>query len=560
MGKIKVIDLFCGAGGFTTGASLVDEVEVIACVNHDVNAIKSHKANHPEVVHFTEDVRDRSMIAQLRTIVEKHRRQDPDCRIIIWASLECTNFSKAKGGLPRDADSRTLADYLYYYIEQLDPDAIWIENVMEFMAWGPLDMKGKPISKNAGEDYLRWRDSIKFYGYDFDWRKLNAADYGARQTRVRYFAQFVRVGMPIVWPEQTHSKDGKDLPKWLPVKDVLQFEDKGQSIFTRKKPLVENTLKRIYAGLVKYVANGDESFLKKYYSGRPEGKVVSCDSPAGTITCIDGQAVVQCNFIAQYNGGGHDQRTHPVSSPLTSVSTNGRHAVVQPVFITKYYGNGRNISSLDNPSGTLTTKDRMCTVFIDKQYSGEHNHQSADRPAGTVLTNDKQHLVQLEGWLMDTNFGNVGRAVDEPAPTQLACRKHNYLINPQYDSKGRDTDDPCFTLIARMDKMPPYLAQIQKGNSDQKGLAILIYEDDNDTMRKIKCFMAAYGITDITMRMLHIEELLQIQGFPRNYKLVGTKTEHKKYIGNAVEVHMAKALIAAQASKLSGYKSKEEAA
>lgn len=584
MSKIKIIDLFCGAGGLSTGASMVEGVEVIACVNHDEMAIESHKANHPSVLHFTEDVRDRSMIAHLRRLVENVRNEQPGCFILVWASLECTNFSKAKGGLPRDADSRTLADYLYYYIEQLDPDGLWIENVIEFMAWGPLDKAGKPISRDCGIDYVRWRESIKFYGYEFEWKELNAADYGAVQSRKRYFAQFVKHGLPIAWPKPTHSKNASaGAEKWKPVRQVLDFEDKGTSIFTRKKPLVENTLKRIYAGLVKYVAGGDDSFIQKHFSGRPMGKVVPTNGPAGTITTSANQSLIQCAFIAQYNGGGDDQRVHPIENPLTSVSTNGRHAVVQPIFLYKYYGHGHNLASLDDPSGTVTTKDRLCVVWIDKQFGGDANHQSINQPAGSILVNDKhcvmnafmvksysgggqhqsidspsgsiltvpkENLVQVESWLLDTSFSNTGKSIEQPAPTVLASRKHHYLVNPQYQSKGGDVDKPCFTLIARMDKAPPYLVQVESEDSESRDLAILIFPEDSETMKKIKLFMAAYGITDIYMRMLRVDELLAIQGFPEGYILKGTKTQQKKFIGNAVEVNMGKALIQAQAKAL----------
>src|SRR5690606_26644050 len=129
-----------------------------------------------------------------------------DCIITIWASLECTNFSKAKGGLPRDADSRTLAEHLYMYVEGIKPDYLMIENVVEFMAWGPLDENGKPVSKKRGCDYLRWIDNIKDYGYRFDYKELNAADYRTYTSRTRYYAQFAKGDLPISWPEATHTK------------------------------------------------------------------------------------------------------------------------------------------------------------------------------------------------------------------------------------------------------------------------------------------------------------------------------------------------------------------
>lgn len=549
---IKIIDLFCGAGGLTTGASRVPGVQVIACVNHDDVAISSHKANHPEVMHFVEDVRSLPMILNLKQLVDRERKIDPDVVILVWASLECTNFSKAKGGLPRDADSRTLAECLFKYVELLNPDGLWIENVEEFMAWGPLDENGKPVSRRNGSDYVKWCNRVQNCGYSFDFKILNAANYGAYTSRKRFFAQFNKPGFPIVWPEITHSKEGRldvfsDLKKWKPVREVLDFSNKGKSIFTRKKPLVENSLKRIYAGLIKHVGNGDESFLKKYFSGRPAGKVISVDGPCGTIKTIDGHALVQTEFITQYNGGGHDQRTLATDRPLTSVSTTGRHALVQPEFIIKYYGNSET-QSVNQPSGTVTTKDRMAAVWIDKQYGRSENHQNIDRPAGSILGNDKHALMQT---FIVKHYSNGGQhnSVDGPAGSLLTVPKENlvqcesFILNPQYKSKGGSINNPCFTLITRMDKMPPYLVHIETTGE----MAVVIFPDDSETMRKIKLFMAEYGICDITMRMLTVDELKAIQGFPTDYILLGNQTQQKKHLGNAVEVNMGKSLIQSQA-------------
>ena len=209
--KLLYIDLFCGAGGTSTGveaATLGGQkcAHVIACVNHDPHAIASHLANHPEAKHYTEDIRT----LDLTTLVEHtalKRKENPGSLLVLWASLECTNFSKAKGGQPRDADSRTLAEHLFRYVDTLKPDYIQIENVEEFMMWGDLDENGKPISRDAGRLYLRWVRNMCSRGYDFAHRVLNAADFGAYTSRKRFFGIFARKGLPIVFPEPTHSRD-----------------------------------------------------------------------------------------------------------------------------------------------------------------------------------------------------------------------------------------------------------------------------------------------------------------------------------------------------------------
>ena len=153
--NLLYIDLFCGAGGTSTGveSARIDGeqcAKVIACVNHDTNAIASHAANHPEALHFTEDIRTLEL-SPLVEHLKKSKVQYPSASVVLWASLECTNFSKAKGGQPRDADSRTLAEHLFRYIEAIDPDYIQIENVEEFMSWGPMDENGKPLSMQKGK-------------------------------------------------------------------------------------------------------------------------------------------------------------------------------------------------------------------------------------------------------------------------------------------------------------------------------------------------------------------------------------------------------------------------
>lgn len=557
MNQIFYIDLFSGAGGTTTGIHMVNNgVKVAACVNHDTNAIESHKANHPDCLHFVEDVRDFKVVLALKKLVKQLRSDNPECIIAIWASLECTNYSKAKGGLPRDADSRTLANALFMYIEELAPDYIDIENVREFMSWGPLDENGRPISRKNGIDYQRWVKTIQNYGYDYDFRLLNSADFGAFTSRLRYFGQFAKRGMPVHWPEATHAKNPKkgglfgSLKPWNPVRKVLDLSDEGASIFVRTKPLSENTLKRIYAGLVKFVANGDDTFIQKYFSGHPQSKVISVNGPAHTITIIDHHSPVfvkrhngfsPCFLAAYYSTG---ENIHSLEKPCPTVSTKDRFTKVQPKFITNYYNGGGQLSSIESPNPTLTgvPKQRLTSIlFIDQQFGNSKPHD-INRPAGTVTTNPKQNLVAAEPWIMNTNFNNVGSSINEPAPVVTANRKWHYLLNPQYNNKGNSINQPCFTLIARMDKKPPHLVSTEHS----RFFAIPIFDKENETMKRIRVFMAIHGIIDIKMRMLKIPELLKIQGFPADYILKGTQTEQKKYIGNAVVPLVAKAIVAAR--------------
>lgn len=542
--KLLYIDLFCGAGGISTGvesARVNGEqcAKVIACVNHDANAIASHAANHPDALHFTEDIRTLEL-SPLVAHTERLRLLHPDAYLVLWASLECTNFSKAKGGMPRDADSRTLAEHLFRYIEALRPDYIQIENVEEFMSWGDMDENGKPISRDKGRCYLRWVNNVCKYGYDFDWRILNAADYGAYTSRKRFFGQFAIKGLPIVFPEATHAKcttnNGSlfqdDKKPWKPVREVLDLNDEGESIFGRKKPLVEKTLERIYAGLIKFVAGGKDEYLIRYNTVRAHDTVKSLDEPCGTLTTENRFAKAKVHFLSKQFSGDPTGKNISIDEPAGTITCRDHHA-----FVSAHYGHGFN-TSIDEPAPTLTCKDRFGLVtsnFLEMQY-GNGTPASTDEPAPAVTTNPKHNLVSVKPWIMNTSFGNVGSSIDEPSQVITANRKWHYLMNPQFACKGGSIDKPCFTLIARMDKMPPYLV------STEEGLAIEVYETDSPMTRRIKEFMALYSIADIRMRMLRIPELKRIMGFPEDYTLIGTQAEKKKFIGNAVEVNMARVL------------------
>lgn len=444
------IDLFCGAGGTSTGIHLADvNATVIACVNHDMEAIKSHLANHPNCRHFTEDIRDFQVIVKLKKLVTELREKEPNCIINIWASLECTHFSKAKGGLSRDADSRTLANHLFRYQEMLDPDSIYIENVEEFLTWGPLDKNGKPIKELKGVDYDKWRDKFIDRGFDYDYRLLNSADFGAYTSRKRYFGIFVKQGYDIAFPKPTHAKDGKGgLKPWKAVREVLDLNEEGVSIFSlnaKGKPFADNTLKRVYYGLKKFHKEG--VFVKRFNGGKvnPQEKSKSANRPLGTIL------------------------------------SNNTHAMVKPKFLTSYYGNG-TAHSVSDPCNTLTTKERYALHSIEKK------------------------------WLVDT----------------------------QFDNKGKSIDEPCQTLIARMDKKPVYMVSTnteeQVDNSVEK-------PGVRPIERLMRYYMRKHGIADVKFRMLFLDELKRIQGFPEDYILTGTKKDKLKFIGNSVVPLMAQRLV-----------------
>ncbi len=513
------IDLFCGAGGTTTGIFLSNaNAKVVACVNHDAEAIKCHKKNHPECLHLTEDVRDFNVVLKLKNLVEKLRRENPGCFINIWASLECTHFSKAKGGMSRDADSRTLAMHLYKYIEQLDPDYVYIENVMEFRTWGPTMQQFKiengkklykashkhkkskviwldvpydtnkrhynnrklnswevPDKSRFSEFYNKWVHETCFYGFEYDWRKINSADLGAYTSRERYFGVFAKTGLPVNFPKQTHAKKGKhkelDLEPWLPVKDVLNLEEHGHSIFEKNKNgkhYSPNTMERVYYGLQKHSKEGV--------------------------------------FIKRYNGGNPKDKNSSINSPLGTILTNKTHSAV---FLTSYYGNG-GAHSANEPCNTITTKDRFAAHFVHYDY-GNATSSSIEKPAGSITSNPKHKLVTSQ-FTMDCQYANNARSIDRPGQT----------------------------LIARMDKSPVYLISAAKKDVIEQ---IKIKKSDSEIVKKIKLFMIENGILYVKIRSLFVEELKRIQGFPDDFELTGTKTNQLKFIGNSVVPLVAQKLV-----------------
>ncbi len=567
--NLLYIDLFCGAGGTSSGVEYARVngekcAKVVACVNHDRNAILSHQANHPDALHFTEDIRTLELSPMVEHL-HRMKTEYPDAYVVLWASLECTNFSRAKGGQPRDADSRTLAEHLFRYIEALQPDYLQIENVEEFMCWGELDKNGKPISRHKGTSYIRWVRHVCDYGYTYDWHLLNAADFGAYTSRKRFFGQFARKGLPIAFPTQTHAKAttafasqvvGNLFPSqyqpWRPVRDVLDLTDEGNSIFTKKKPLCEKTLERIYAGLVKFVAGGKEkadTWILKYNSTNQDGhhNPPGIDEPCPVVAVQNRLGLVKAQFLSKQFSGDPMSKNQSIEQPAGTVTTVDHHA-----FVTAYYGNGYN-SSIEDPAPTVTTKDRMAIVnpqFLTEYYGGaDHNH-TLNVPATTLTTRSRHALVSPQFIANEYSGGGQLSSLDQPNPAVLTKPKQQlvsaqYLMNPQFQSPGGSIDKPCFTLIARMDKMPPYLVTTEQGE-----LAIAITGKDSPMTRKIKQFMAAYGIIDIKMRMLKIIELKRIMGFPEDYILVGTQAEQKKFIGNAVEVNMSRVLCEALSRRL----------
>lgn len=278
-----IVDCFAGGGGASVGIEMALGRQVDIAINHDPDAILMHKTNHPDTLHLTEDI----FKADLKKYVKGRHVA------LMWASPDCTSHSKAKGGQPRKRGLRILPWAVYKHARVLLPDVIIMENVEEIQQWGPLDENGHPIPERRGEDYKKFITAMKSLGYVFDSRELVAADYGAPTTRKRWYAIFRRDGRDIVWPVQTHGKGGAGgLKPWEPIYKHLDLWDLGKSIFGRKKPLAENTMKRIARGLEKFVFNNPQPFIMKCYGGNYKGAGTGVDEPLRTVVTRDRFALV----------------------------------------------------------------------------------------------------------------------------------------------------------------------------------------------------------------------------------------------------------------------------
>ena len=359
--KDLIIDCFAGGGGASVGIEMALGRPVDIAINHDPQAIRMHKANHPETLHLTEDI---FKVDLQKYVAGRHVS-------LMWASPDCTSHSKAKGGQPREKGLRILPGAVYKHAKAILPDVIIMENVEEIQQWGPLDDNGHPIPDRKGEDYQRFISSMKSIGYEFDSRELVAADYGAPTTRKRWYAIFRRDGNPIVWPEPTHSKDGMFLPRWKECGDYIEWSDLGKSIFDREKPLAEATQARIANGIRKYIIENPHPYIVK-----------------------DERALA---FIIQYHGEtkAGDSRGQLLTEPIKTIDTSNRYGLVT-AFVTKFYKTGIG-QGCEEPLHTITTSPGhfgLVSAFLIKYY-GTGCGQTLDSPLGTITTKDRFGLVNV---------------------------------------------------------------------------------------------------------------------------------------------------------------------
>lgn len=539
-----IVDNFAGGGGASTGIQLAIGRSVDIAINHDPAAIAMHKVNHPYTDHYCESVWD----------VDPKKVVSGRPVALAWFSPDCKHFSKAKGGKPVEKKIRGLAWVAVRWAATVRPRVIMLENVEEFKTWGPLLKDGMPDPNRKGKTFQSFVNALKRLGYQVDFKELKACDYGAPTIRKRFFMVARCDGKPIVWPEQTHGhpdrlevQTGK-LKPWRTAAEIIDWDLPCPSIFDRKKPLAENTMKRIARGIKKFVIDNPEPFIVRVnYSGANHHYCDSIHSPLNTITAKNGWGLVT-PYIARIGqtGFGGDRMQYDINDPLTTVVSKAEHLLVAPTLI-QYHGeqSGSEVrgQQLQKPLMVVDASPRYALVasFLAKHYGGGYNGPGAslNDPLPTVTTVD--HNALITSHLIKMRGTNIGHTVNEPLHTITAGGLHlgevkAFLLKYYGSDIGQSVNDPLHTITTK----------------DKFGLVTIQGQD--------------YQIIDIGMRMLEPHELFAAQGFPSDYIIDRDFYGHKyskaaqvARCGNAVPPPFAEALVRANLPEICNAKRRKGA-
>ncbi|KOY81557.1 DNA cytosine methyltransferase [Lysinibacillus macroides] len=423
-----IVDNFAGGGGASTGIEMATGMSVDIAINHDPAAIAMHKLNHPDTEHFCESVWDVDPKEAVRG-----RKVG-----LAWFSPDCKHFSKAKGGKPVDKNIRGLAWVAVKWAITVKPRVIMLENVEEFKTWGPIDENGNPIKWQIGVTFNSFIKALEVLGYNVEFKDLRACDYGAPTTRKRFFMIARSDGRPIVWPNPTHGdpnseevKNGK-LKPWRTAGEIIDWSIGTPSIFDRKKPLAENTMRRIARGIERFVVNNPSPFIVRIGQTGFGGDRLQypLNMPLTTITTKAEHLLVAPTFLVNTSG-------HPgskLSDPLKTITTGGHHALITP-FLTTYYTettkNGVRGQTLQEPIATIPTANRfgLVNAFLTKYY-GSDIGQQVDEPLHTITTKDRFGLITVHGKPYQNQIVDIGMRMLQPHELYAAQGfPANYLID-----------------------------------------------------------------------------------------------------------------------------------
>lgn len=473
-----IVDSFAGGGGASIGIEAALGRSPDIAINHDPAAIAMHEVNHPATRHFQESV---------WTVKPKVVTGGANVGLL-WASPDCRHFSRAKGGKPVSPRVRGLAWVVVAWARAVAPRVICLENVPEFLTWGPLGPDNMPIKARAGETFARWAGQLERLGYRLEKKVLNAADFGAPTSRKRIFIVARRDGQPIRWPEPSHGP-GRPRP-WRTAAECIDWSIPCRSIFDRERPLAPATEQRIAFGLPKFVG---EPFLVNLTHG---GRVESLREPMRTVTGANrGEKALAVPYLIQMGYGerrGQAPRVLDINAPLGTVVASGGKFALVAAFLNKHYG-GVVGQSLHQPLGTVTKVDHhsLAAVFLTKFRAN-----SVGQGLGEPL-----HTVTAGAGGAGGHFGLVAA----------------FLLKYYGTALGQPLNAPLGAITSR----------------------------DRFSLVLVRIAGVEYAIADILMRMLAPHELAWAQGFPRDYILTGTKSERVAKIGNSVCPPVAEALVRA---------------
>ena len=539
-----IVDNFAGGGGASTGLEMATGYSVDIAINHDPEAIKMHKANHPNTEHYCENV----------WAVDPVKACKGHPVGLAWFSPDCKHFSKAKGGKPKDKNIRGLAWVALRWAGLVRPKVIMLENVEEFKTWGPLNRRHHPIKSKQGKTFEKFVQQLTDLGYKVEFRELIAADYGAPTMRKRFFMIARCDGKTIVWPEPTHAPaDSEEVKKGLLKPYVgaytqLDFSLPCPSIFDTSeeikekygiravRPLAQKTMDRIARGFKKFILDNPEPFIIQCNHGG-ERRPNDIREPMPTITGKHGYGIVEPYMVQIGQTGFTKDRSKDVREPLTTIVSKNEHCLISPTLI-QYHSetskDGVRGQTIEDPIMTVDSSNRYGLVasFLQKYYDGGYKGagDTLENPLPTVTAWDHNSVVTAN--LIQMNNHCDGRDLRDPIPTITAGDGHfgevrAFLIKYYGQGTGQDIEEPLDTVTSR----------------DRFGLVTIEGVD--------------YQIVDIGLRMLEPKELYGCQGFPDDYIIdhdytgkTYPRSEQVRRCGNAVCPPIPAALVRANLPEL----------
>lgn len=566
-----VVDNFAGGGGTSTGIEMATGYSVDIAINHDPEAIRMHKTNHPNTKHFCEDVWQVDPVAACNGHPVG----------LAWFSPDCKHFSKAKGGKPKDKFIRGLAWVACRWAGLVRPRVIMLENVEEFKTWGPLNRGHHPIKAKQGKTFEKFVQQLTDLGYVVEFHELVAADYGAPTMRKRFFMIARCDGKPIIWPKPTHAPADSEAVKagllkpYVGAYTQLDFSLPCPSIFDTSdeikekygiravRPLAPKTMERIARGLKKFVLENPEPFIIQCNHGG-ERKANDIKNPLPTITGKHGYGIVEPYMIQIGQTGFAADRSKDVRDPLTTIVSKNEHCLIEPKLAPYMGTNTTNHpgGSCEDPLHTITTGNQQCLIsqYHSETALGEVRGQGIDDPLMTVDGSNRYGLVtSFLHKYYDGGYKGAGDSVEKPLPTVTAWDHNSIvtanLIQMNNHCDGRDLRDPIPTITAgdgHFGEVRAFLIKYYGQGTGQDIKEPLDTVTSKDRFGLVTIEGVEYQIVDIGLRMLEPKELYGCQGFPDDYIIdhdctgkTYPRSEQVRRCGNAVCPPLPAALLKA---------------